>query len=103
MAMQVSLTPEGDLSLSGFDQTSLYLLNDVPAILHYRSDPGVRARMFPDALPGDQEANDAWHNLMDADLEHLFASAANRVRESGPLGFQKPPTGEGQTTGFLDR
>ena len=79
MALQISMTPEGDLAMVGFDETSLYLLNDVPSILHYRTDPGVRARMFPDALPDDREANDAWHNAMDAELEYLFASAEELV------------------------
>ena len=75
MALQISMRPEGDLALEGFDETALFLLNDLPAILHYRADPGVQARMFPDALPGDLEANDAWHDAMDAELEYLFASA----------------------------
>ncbi len=65
--------------ICGGDGVAYELFRDVPEILRHRSDPRVRERLFPDIMSDDEEASSEWHETMDPELEHLFASAEEIV------------------------
>ena len=79
MSLIVRIIPDGSIEFDGFEEETLSLLSDLPKILEHRSDPRVRIRMFPNIIPNDQKANEAWHDVMDAELEYLFSSAEELI------------------------
>jgi hypothetical protein len=64
------------IAIEGIDATVAYCLHQVPDLLRQRESPETRRRFYPDVLPSDDPRNAEWHRLMDADLHHLFESAA---------------------------
>ena len=77
--LRVYAVDDKHLRISGLDPLLARCLYRVPEILDQRDRPEIRARLFPDPLPGEAETNAEWHRLMDADLEHLFLSAGEIV------------------------
>lgn len=63
------------VKISGIGSDLLFCVRRVPEILARRDEPPVRARLFPDPMPGHAEDNEIWRDTVEPDLRHLFESA----------------------------
>ena len=75
----LKLHDEKRLCLRGVDSLVAHCLYELPEILAMRDKPGVRERLYPDLLKGDDKANADWREYVGPDLHHLFASAGETV------------------------
>lgn len=76
---KLHLVPVGEkhLRLSGVPALLARFLFELPEILRRRDE--AHGRLFQDLVPHEPDTNAEWHRLMDADLQHLFASAEETV------------------------
>jgi hypothetical protein len=65
------------VSVSGLPEPISDMLCDLPKVLARRDD--AARRLYPDPHRHNPRAAAEWHQLMDGDLRHLFASAADLV------------------------
>lgn len=77
--LRIRAVDEKTIELTGIPPILIHCLHLLPDILRHRTQPGVRARLFPDPEPGNPRANAEWHEVTDPDLRHLFVSAEETV------------------------
>lgn len=79
MTLRVVMVDEKRLAIRGIDPVIGRCLYELPDILRLRDRPGVRDRLLPGLIAGDDAVNDEWREWVGPELQHLFAAAADTV------------------------
>ena len=107
--MNVQLTSDGVLVLSGMQHSELAALRAVPVLAEPEGHPGALRRLFPPATtqPDDhEEVETDWQEHVKPDLEALFAESLEMVRaavEAVDLTQPKPAASEPESGGPPER